>query len=221
MRIPEVSVHDLAESPPEVSDRAEELGCAALCLSLVPQSAGRREHGPLVNRPDQRQIRDVWKIVDHIVNRCRLPLVVKGVMSPADAIRAIELGCSSIYVSNYGGRALDHCEGAVDVLAEVVEAAAGRAEVIVDGGFMRGTDVVKALAVGAAAVAIGRLQGLGLAAGGASGLLRALEILEDELRITMSLLGGTGIGDLGPAHIFRGAPPVQLPDVTSAFFRTP
>jgi glycolate oxidase len=102
------------------------------------------------------------------------------------------------------------------VLPEVVRAVAGRAEVWVDGGFMRGTDVVKAIALGAKAVGIGRLCGLGLAAGGVPGLVRALQLLEDEVRICLGLLGVTSYADLTLQHL-AAAPAVCEPDTFSAF----
>jgi isopentenyl diphosphate isomerase/L-lactate dehydrogenase-like FMN-dependent dehydrogenase len=109
-------------------------------------------------------------------------------------------------VSNHGGRQLDHTRGSIEVLSEVVDAVAGRAEIIVDGGFWRGTDIVKALALGANAVGLGRLQGLALAAGGESALARALELLEDEMRRCLGLLGATAVGELDASYIARVAP---------------
>ena len=94
-----------------------------------------------------------------------------------------------VYVSNHGGRQLDHGRGSMDVLPEVVDAVTGRATVIVDGAFMRGTDVVKAIASAPTAVGVGRLECLGLAAAGVPGLVRALELLEEEIRICLGLLG--------------------------------
>jgi isopentenyl diphosphate isomerase/L-lactate dehydrogenase-like FMN-dependent dehydrogenase len=101
-------------------------------------------------------------------------------------------------------------------LPEIVKAVAGRAEVWVDGGFMRGTDVVKAIALGASAVGIGRLCGLGLAAAGAPGLVRALELLEDEVKICLGLLGVTSCAGLNPGYLAKGDP-VGEPGVFSAF----
>ena len=195
---------------------AEQMGCAAVCVSLVPHGAGRREREPHTPAPLPRRTRDAWSVVDLALSRSRLPVMVKGVMGATDALTAIEHGCAAIYVSNYGGRALDHCEGTIDALAEVAEVAAGRAEIIVDGGFMRGTDVIKALATGAGGVAVGRLQGLALAAGGGPGLVRALEILEEELRVSLALLGATSIDALSGSHLFRDVPPVEFPTETSA-----
>ena len=218
LRILEISAHIEPDQIRGLVSDAEQLGCAAVCLSLVSHGAGRREREPHTPAPLPRRTRDAWSAVDLARGRSRLPVMVKGVMGPADALTAIEHGCAAIYVSNYGGRTLDHCEGAIDVLAEVAEAAAGRAEIIVDGGFMRGTDVIKALATGARGVAIGRLQGLGLAAGGEPGLVRALEILEEELRVSLALLGATSIDALSGSHLFRDVPPVEFPTETSAFF---
>jgi glycolate oxidase len=103
------------------------------------------------------------------------------------------------------------------VLPEVVAAVGDRATIIVDGGFMRGTDVVKAIARGAHAVGIGRLAGLALGAAGEPGLVRALEILEEEVRICLGLLGACGLAELSPAYLYAGAEPVRPAHVTSAF----
>ena len=218
LRILEIPAHTEPDQIRRLVQDAEQMGCAAVCLSLVPHGAGRREREPHTPAPLPRRTRNAWNAVDLAVGRSRLPVMVKGVMGGADALTAIEHGCAVIYVSNYGGRTLDHCAGTIDVLAEVVEVAAGRAEIIVDGGFMRGTDVIKALATGAGGVAIGRLQGLALAAGGAAGLIRALEILEEELRVSLALLGATSIGALSGSHLFHDVPPVEFPTETSAFF---
>ena len=110
-----------------------------------------------------------------------------------------------IYVSNHGGRQLDHGAGSIDVLPEIVAAAAGRAEIIVDGGFCRGTDVLKALALGADAVAVGRLYGFGLAAAGRDGVLRVLELLHDELERAMGLSGVNTLSELNPSYVRAGA----------------
>ena len=219
LRIPEIPAHIEPDEIRSLVSDAEQMGCAAVCLSLVPHGAGRREREPHTPAPLPRRTRDAWSAVDLVLGRSRLPVIVKGVMGPADALTAIEHGCAAIYVSNYGGRALDHCEGTIDVLAEVAEVAAGRAEIIVDGGFMRGTDVIKALATGAKGVAIGRLQGLALAAAGAPGLVRALEILEDELRVSLALLGAPTLDALCGSHLWRDVPPVEFPTEVSAFFR--
>ena len=145
-----------------------------------------------------------------------LPLIIKGIATTEDAQIAVEHGVEVIYVSNHGGRQLDHGLGSTAVLPQIVAAVAGRAEIWVDGGFMRGTDVVKAIALGASTVGLGRLPCLGLAAAGVAGLVRALELLEEEVRICLGLLGVTSLAGLTPQHL-AAAPPVGEPGVFSAF----
>jgi glycolate oxidase len=145
-----------------------------------------------------------------------LPLIIKGIATVEDAELCVQHGVEVVYVSNHGGRQLDHGLGSAAVLPEIVAAIGGRAEVWVDGGFMRGTDVVKAIALGAKAVGLGRLPCLGLAAAGAPGLVRTLEILEDEVRVCLGLLGATSLAELTPRHL-AAAPAVSPPDVFSAF----
>jgi glycolate oxidase len=144
------------------------------------------------------------------------PLIIKGIATAEDAEIAVRHGVEVVYVSNHGGRQLDHGLGSIAVLPEVVRAVKGKAEVWVDGGFMRGTDVVKAIALGAKTVGIGRLCGLGLGAAGVPGLVRVLELLEDEVRTALGLLGATSYAELTPAHL-AAAPMVTLPDTFSAF----
>src|SRR5262249_3506187 len=145
-----------------------------------------------------------------------LPLILKGIATAEDAVTAVEHGVEMVYVSNHGGRQLDHGRGSLDVLPEVVAAVNGRAGVMMDGACMRGTDVVKALALGAQIVGVGRLQGLGPAAAGQAGLVRALELLEEEIRICLSLLGVNRIAGLDRSYLHT-ATPVTVPHVTSAF----
>src|SRR5207237_4020678 len=117
-----------------------------------------------------------------------VPLILKGIATAEDAAIACEHGVDVVYVSNHGGRQLDHGRGSTDVLPEVVKAVAGRARIIVDGAFQRGTDVVKALALGADLVGLGRLPCIGLAAAGGPDCVRVMELLEDEIRIALGLL---------------------------------
>ena len=121
-----------------------------------------------------------------------------------------------IYVSNHGGRQLDHGRGTMEVLPEIVAAVGGRAPIIIDGGFCRGTDIVKALAAGASLVGIGRMQCIGLAAGGQDGLTRLLEILEQEIRICLGLLGVNTWKDLDRSYL-HAAPPVGTGATLDAF----
>ena len=148
------------------------------------------------------------------------PFMLKGIMTAADAALAVEHGVQVIYTSNHGGRQLDHVQGNIDVLPEIIAAVDGKAEVIVDGGFTRGTDVVKAVALGAKAVGIGRLQAWALGAAGATGLVKCLELLESEIRTAMGLIGVTGIDQINASYVTK-ALPVRLPHEMSAFPHLP
>ena len=117
-------------------------------------------------------------------------------MTKEDAKIAVDRGVDVVWASNHGGRQLDHGQGSMEFLPEIVDAVQNKAEIILDGGVLRGSDVIKALAMGANAVAIGKLQGWGLAANGTKGLIRTLEILEDEIKIAMGLLGITNFTQL-------------------------
>ena len=157
-----------------------------------------------------------WDQVKRFQDKHSLPLIIKGIATAEDAEIAVRHGVEVVYVSNHGGRQLDHGVGSLTVLPQVVAAVAGRAEVWVDGGCMRGTDVVKAIALGAKTVGLGRLPCLGLAAAGTPGLVRTLEILEEEVRTCLGLLGVTSFAELTPQHVVA-APPVNTPHVFSAF----
>ena len=126
---------------------------------------------------------------------------IKGILTPADALRAIEIGATGIIVSNHGGRQLDHAATPIDVLPSIVDAVSGRADVILDGGIRRGTDILKALALGAKACMAGRPYLYGLAAGGEAGVSRALEIFTSEIQRDMSLLGVAQLSNIGAEHI--------------------
>ena len=140
-----------------------------------------------------------WKDVDWFKSAWGGPLALKGVLSPEDAKIALDHGVDAIIVSNHGGRQLDGAISAIDALPGVVQAVGDRAEVILDGGVRRGSDVVKALCLGARACMIGRAWLYGLAAGGEAGVAKALDILVKEIDITMTLLGRTTIAELGRA----------------------
>jgi (S)-mandelate dehydrogenase len=129
-------------------------------------------------------------------------LLIKGVLSVADAERAAALGCDGIILTNHGGRQLDSCVAPVDVLPEIATAVGKRLSVIVDGGFRRGTDVIKALSLGAQAAMTGRATLYGLAANGERGVERALEVLTTEMDRAMGQLGINSVADLGP-HVVR------------------
>ena len=157
-----------------------------------------------------------WRTIERLKRRFDIPLVLKGIATAEDAATALDHGVDWIYVSNHGGRQLDHGRGAMDVLPEIVAAVGGRAGIIVDGGFARGTDVVKGVAAGADLVGLGRMQCYALAAGGEAALMRMLEILEDEVRRCLGLLGVTNFAALDPSYL-QAAPFVTAPRVLSAF----
>lgn len=130
-------------------------------------------------------------------------LLIKGVLSRADARKAAELGCDGIVLTNHGGRQLDYCVAPIEVLAEIAAEVGTRMTVLIDSGFRRGTDIAKALALGADAVLLGRAGLYGLAAAGEAGVQRALELLTVELERVLGQLGCRSVRDLGP-HLLRG-----------------
>jgi len=144
-----------------------------------------------------------WDDIAWIRQFWRGKLLIKGVLAAADAERALALGCDGIVLSNHGGRQLDYCVAALEVLPEVVAAVRGRLPVVIDGGFRRGTDIVKALALGAEAVMLGRATLYGLGAGGEAGVARALEMLCTETDRVLGMLGCNSVSDLKPAHVRR------------------
>jgi isopentenyl diphosphate isomerase/L-lactate dehydrogenase-like FMN-dependent dehydrogenase len=213
----------------EILGRVKKAGYIAVCLTVDTAYYSRRERA-LLNRwqPPSRRVESnrhfqtmlTWETMVEIKKIAGLPFILKGVATAEDAKLAVEHGVDVIYVSNHGGRQLDHGRGTIDTLPEIVEAAGGKAEIVLDGGVTRGTDVVKALALGAKAVTIGKLQGWGLGAGGAAGLVRVLELLEEELVIDMGLLGVTRVDQLNATYVCK-APAVNLPHEMSAFPHMP
>lgn len=198
----------------ELVQRAEAAGYIALCLTVDSPVSGRRDGAlrvphvlpdgvtwanmpPQLRRPSGKWLTGGdawdWSDVDRIRAATSLPLVVKGVLAPDDAALAIEHGVRAIVVSNHGGRQLDDSIASLDALPAIVEAVAGRVEVILDGGVRRGIDVLKALALGARAVLIGRAAAWGLAAGGQAGVERVLELLRVELSVAMAIAGVTNV----------------------------
>jgi isopentenyl diphosphate isomerase/L-lactate dehydrogenase-like FMN-dependent dehydrogenase len=174
-------------------------------------TAGRRR---VQNRWAQASLD--WRTVERIKGKFKIPLVLKGIATAEDARIALEHGVDWVYVSNHGGRQLDHGRGSLDVLPEVVDAVAGRAKVLVDGSICRGSDIVKAIATGADLVGIGRMQCFALACGGEAGIVRLLELLEDEMQRTLGLLGVARLSELSRAYLHPAAP-ANVPHVLSAF----
>jgi 4-hydroxymandelate oxidase len=144
-----------------------------------------------------------WSDVEWLRKTTRLPIGLKGIMTPGDARRAIDEGVDLIWVSNHGGRQLDHTRATIDALPDIVEAVNGAGAIVIDGCFSRGTDILKALARGANAVGVGRAPLWGLAADGAAGVACVLDILRRELSTTMALCGQTSVRQLKPGLVFR------------------
>lgn len=142
-----------------------------------------------------------WDDITWMRQQWRGKLLIKGVLTAADAERAASLGCDGIVITNHGGRQLDSCVAPIDVLPEIVAAVGGRLAVLLDSGVRRGTDIAKALALGAQAVMIGRPTLYGLAAGGEAGVERALSILTTEFDRVLGQLGCNSVADLTPQHV--------------------
>ena len=142
-----------------------------------------------------------WDAAAWMIEQWQGPFAIKGVGCVEDAIRAADIGATSIILSNHGGRQLDQAASPISLLAEVKAAVGDRVEVILDGGVRRGTDVLKALALGAQACMVGRPYLFGLGAGGRAGVARALQILRSEVERDMALLGVTRVSEIGPEHV--------------------
>ena len=147
-----------------------------------------------------------WADVEWLRSIAPIPLIVKGVLDPRDAVLAVEHGASAVMVSNHGGRQLDSVPAPITVLREVVDAVDGRAEVLLDGGVRRGTDVLKALALGARAVAVGRPVLWGLTLGGEAGVRAVLEHIRGEVDLAMALSGCATLADITRDLIYRERP---------------
>jgi isopentenyl diphosphate isomerase/L-lactate dehydrogenase-like FMN-dependent dehydrogenase len=204
-------------------DLAKSLGYNALCVTVDRAYYSRRERD-LINRHLVREGGDpsfqaslTWDDMVWMKARMGVPLILKGIASGEDARRAVQVGAEVVYVSNHGGRQLDHGQASIDVLREVVDAVEGKAEVVMDGGILRGTDVVKAIALGARAVGVGKLYGWALAAAGEAGVVRMLELLEAEIRTTMGLMGVTSLAELNPTWVRPGLPPAPAPGLGSVY----
>lgn len=185
--------------------RAEAAGYKAIVLTIDLPIMSNRERDKRHNTPippppltrgnfgepkrGRERVVLTWETLDWLRSLTSLPILVKGVLTAEDALLAVERGVAGIVVSNHGGRQLDSAVTGIEALPEVVEAVAGRCEVYMDGGIRRGTDVLKALALGARAVLVGRPVLWGLAVNGAQGVQHVLEILRSELEVAMKLSG--------------------------------
>jgi isopentenyl diphosphate isomerase/L-lactate dehydrogenase-like FMN-dependent dehydrogenase len=209
-------------------EEAAESGYEALLLTVDAPYAGRRERDLRSGFQVPAEIRapaiegavghrslttaEVFELVDpsitwddleRLCSEFELPILVKGLITGEDAALAVEHGAAGVVVSNHGGRQLDNAPATIDALPEVVEAVAGRIPVLLDGGVRRGTDVAVALAIGAEAVLVGRPALWGLAVDGEAGARQALEILGEELRLALALLGAPDPAALSADHVQR------------------
>jgi len=195
--------------------RVERAGYRGVCLTVDTAHYSRRERDlrnnfvararrtvvePPPPEPNYPQ-RLSWDDVRWLRDIVSLPLGLKGIMHPADAQRAVDEGIDFVWVSNHGGRQLDDGRATIDALPEIVHAVDGHVPVVIDGGFARGSDVIKALALGATAVGIGRAVAWGLAADGAAGVALTLGLLQLELRLNMGLAGLTSVHRLSPSLV--------------------
>ena len=199
-------------------ERIAAAGYEALAITVDTAIYSRRER-PMLNRwapptrrggaqLDRNYLSELtWEKLDRIKEWWgNKPLMVKGVMTTEDALLCVQHGVEVVWVSNHGGRQLDHGLGSMDVLPEIVAAVDGKADVIIDGAIQRGSDILKAVALGAKCVALGRLQASGLGAAGKEGCQTMLEILENEIISAMGLLGVTSIDQLNGKYVCRCEP---------------
>ncbi|WAP61066.1 alpha-hydroxy acid oxidase [Streptomyces sp. S465] len=190
-------------------DLPDGLACAHM---VDPREGGRVR--PIAMSPEIS-----WAHLDWLRGITSLPILLKGVLHPEDARLAVRHGADGLLLSNHGGRQLDTVPATVELLPEIRAAVAGRVPVVLDGGVRRGTDVVKALALGASAVGIGRPVMWALAEGGEKGVRRLLELLREEVDQALALCGASGVQDLTPDLVRApawGPPPLPLPGADAA-----
>jgi 4-hydroxymandelate oxidase len=212
--------------------RAEEAGCSALVVTLdAPVNASRRREqrsefclppgveavltrgsntprsfkgadgGPLCGGILEKA--PTWADVEWLRSLTTLPFIIKGVMDADDAARAVDLGINGLVVSNHGGRNLDTLPATVEALPAIAERVAGKVPILLDGGVRRGTDILKAMALGASAVMIGRPYVFGLAAAGAPGVAHVVNLLRAELEVAMALTGCRNLKSIGPGALWK------------------
>jgi isopentenyl diphosphate isomerase/L-lactate dehydrogenase-like FMN-dependent dehydrogenase len=225
-------IHRNLDAARERIDQAVESGCLAVCLTVDAQYSSLRErltHNRHMNPPRSASRRNrrsrrgafrpqelyrirpespdqSWEFLDVLRTWSDLPILVKGLLTAEDATLAVEHGADGIVVSNHGARYLGHTPSTIEVLPEIVDAVGGRIAILVDGGFRRGSDIFKALALGANAVSLGRPPLWGLGAFGATGTQRVLEILQAELALAMASAGCSRIDDIDRGMVMADFP---------------
>ena len=209
------------EANREVLDRAQTAGCRAVVVTIDQQASvyeralhdrnlgsapfrrGSNPRGATRNpyRVDEYRLWYEWKFFDQIRPIVKVPMIAKGILTPEDALLCLEHGVDAIYVSNHGGRSLDYGPSSLEVLPEIVDAVRGRVPVLFDSGVRRGSDVLKALALGASAVCLGRIPRWGLGAYGAPGVQKILEIMQAELKQAMAITGRTTLASINRSMV--------------------
>jgi 4-hydroxymandelate oxidase len=166
---------------------------------MRPAGGAGAARGPAPRNPygvSESRLWYEWKLFDELRRFVRVPMLAKGIVTAEDARLCLEHGLDGIYVSNHGGRSLDYEAATLEILPEIIDAVQGRVPVLIDGGFRRGSDILKALALGASAVCVCRPQRWGLAAYGAPGVERVLQILQAELRLAMAMTGRAALASI-------------------------
>jgi 4-hydroxymandelate oxidase len=220
----QIYIQEEREVTRELVHRAEAAGVRAFCLTVDTPVLGTRNRQQRagfalpahLSTPhldprgrerlaavNGRRVAVTWSDVEWLRSIAHVPVLLKGILDPDDADRAVDRGADGIIVSNHGGRNLDTVPATIDALPHVVSRVAGRLPVLMDGGIRRGTDVVKALALGASAVLVGRPYVYGLAVAGTEGVRGVIRILQEELETAMALLGRPSIAQLDDSIIWR------------------
>jgi 4-hydroxymandelate oxidase len=212
----QLNVRDDKEFTKNLIQKAESLGYRALCITVDMPIAGARNRQARVNFKlpnginvhyangafSQKKLY-TWQEMEWIISLSKLPVLLKGILNPEDAEKAINIGASGIIVSNHGGRNLDTVPATIEVLPRIVERVNKRIPILMDGGIRRGTDVLKAIALGANAVLVGKAICFGLASGGAEGVTKTLEILRTEFEMAMELAGRATLASIDQSLIWR------------------
>ncbi|MBO0938474.1 alpha-hydroxy-acid oxidizing protein [Fibrella sp. HMF5335] len=200
----------------DLIQHAEAQGCRALCVTVDTPVLGARNRQqrvgfalpdgittPLMPNAMAPSTSLTWHDVAWLKSVANVPILLKGILNPDDAELAVQAGVAGIIVSNHSGRNLDTVPATIDALPRITERVAGRIPILLDGGIRRGTDVLKAIALGASAVLVGKPICFGLAYGGAAGVTKVLDILRDELELAMALTGRATLADIDESVIWR------------------
>ncbi len=200
----------------DLVQEAEYQGCRALCITVDTPVAGARNRQQRVNFALPHGIHTphmqdafaltkslTWKDIEWLKSFAKIPVLLKGILNPEDAEKAVQSGVSGIIVSNHSGRNLDTVPATIEALPRIAEKVNKRIPILMDGGIRRGTDVLKAIALGANAVLVGKPICFGLACGGAEGVTKVLEILRNEFELAMALTGKTTIAEIDSSVIWK------------------